>query len=215
MDGEEQKTTGAGAQRNDGGVKAGQGEGQQAQQGTDQGKGTAKNDVDVSAVKAQAVQSLLQGIGVSDEESLKGIIEEHRKQKESQMSDIEKKDAEITKLTKELVNERELRIMAEAKIQGIKLGANKDLIDDLVIIAKSKVTKDKDITVVLSEMKEAGAIYFKAEESQDVKPKGKAANATGLDLQGGAGKKKDDKADALLSGLFEKKERPKSRYFKN
>lgn len=210
MDGKE-KTTGAGAQVNDGGA-VGTEQGAQQQQQQQQVK---EQKVDVGAVKAQAIQSLLQGMGVSDEESLKGIIEEHKKQKESQMSDVEKKDAEIVRLTKELVNERELRIMAEAKIQGIKLGANRELIDDLVIVAKSKVTKDKDISVILSEMKEAGAIYFKAEEPQGTKPKGKAANATGLDLQTGAEKKKDDKTDPLLSGLFDKKERPKSRYFKN
>lgn len=174
-----------------------------------------KNSEDLKAAKSEAIKSLLSGIGVDNEETLKSIVSEYNKQKESQMSDVEKKDALIKKLTGELVTERELRIAAEAKIQGIKLGANKDLIDDLVIVAKSKVTEDKDIATVMSEMKEAGTVYFKQEESQQQGTPGKGQKKKGTN----ATDIKKDTAKTAESGsewvdrIFKKTEKKKSSYF--
>lgn len=196
------------------------------QQTQNQGQNTNSNqqqqnqqtqDVDVKAAQAEAVQNLLKGLGVQDEESLKNMIGEYNKQKESQMTDVEKKAAEITKLTQELVEERERRILAEAKIEGIKLGANKDLIDDLVVIAKSKVTKDKDISTVMSEMKEGNTVYFKTEETQQTQGAGKAKSKNVTAGKTGGEKNKEDgkdNGDAFMDRILKKKSKPKSNYFK-
>lgn len=174
-----------------------------------------KNSEDLKAAKSEAIKSLLSSIGVDNEEALKSIVSEYNKQKESQMSDAEKKDALIKKLTGDLVTERELRIVAEAKIQGIKLGANKDLIDDLVIVAKSKVTDDKDIATVMSEMKEAGAVYFKQEENQQQGTSGKGQKKKGTnatDIKKDTGKTVESGSE-WVDRIFKKTEKKKSSYF--
>lgn len=213
MDGQNQNTNNGadGAQNN------GAGNNNQQTQNQQQQNNQQTQNVDVKAVQTEAVQNLLKGLGVQDEDSLKNMISEYNKQKESQMSDVEKKTAEITKLTQELVEERERRILAEAKIEGIKLGANKDLIDDLVVIAKSKVTKDKDISAVMSEMKEGNAVYFKTEETQQTQGTGKAKPKNVTAGKTGGEKNKDngqDNGDAFMDRILKKKSKPKSNYFK-
>ena len=80
---------------------------------------------------------------------------------------MEKKDEALTAMTKQLATEHEARIVAEAKNAAIKLGAKPELVDDLVIIAKAKVTKDKDINAIIAEMKDStsGDVYFVKENN--------------------------------------------------
>lgn len=220
MDGQNQNTNNSadGAQNNGAGNNNQQIQNQQQQTNNNQQQQNTQQtqNIDVKAVQAEAVQNLLKGLGVQDEDSLKNMIGEYNKQKESQMSDIEKKTAEVTKLTQELVEERERRILAEAKIEGIKLGANKDLIDDLVVIAKSKVTKDKDISAVMSEMKEGNTVYFKTEETQQTQGTGKTKKNVTAGKTGGENTKENNNSsgDAFMDRILKKRSKPKSNYFK-
>lgn len=126
------------------------------------------NNVDVEKVKGDAVAEYLKSLGVENSESLQAIVKKAKEDEEANKTDLQKKDDALTATTKELVTEREARVIAEAKLSAIQLGAKPELVDDLVIIAKAKVTKDKDINAVIVEMKDStnGKIYFATEEDE-------------------------------------------------
>lgn len=124
---------------------------------------TEKNqNVDIEKTKSDAIAEYLKTLGVESDESLKDIVTKAKEAEEANKSDLQKKDDALTETTKELVAEKEARLIAEAKLLAIQLGAKPDLVDDLVIVAKAKVTKDKDINAVIAEMKDGttGKIYF-------------------------------------------------------
>lgn len=128
---------------------------------------TKKEAFDVEKVKSDAVAEYLQNLGYGEDE-LKGILEKDKAAKEANKTELEKKDDVLRETTAQLVAEREARMLADAKLTAIKLGAKPDMVEDLVAVAKSKVTKDKDITKVIAEIKDGktGKAYFASEEEQ-------------------------------------------------
>lgn len=137
---------------------------------TSQQTNTQQNDnVDVEKVKGDAIAEYLKSLGVENSDSLQAIVKKAKEDEEANKTALQKKDDELTATTKELVDEREARVIAEAKLSAIQLGAKPELVDDLVIVAKSKVTKDKDINVVIAEMKDStnGKIYFVTSDDED------------------------------------------------
>ena len=124
-------------------------------------KSTQPN-IDVDKVKSEAVSALLKELGYEDVEALKTVTTKAKAEEDAKKSDLEKKDEALTAMTRQLATEREARIVAEAKNAAIKLGAKPALVDDLVIVAKAKVTKDKDINAVITEIKDStvGDVYF-------------------------------------------------------
>lgn len=126
------------------------------------------NNVDVEKVKGDAIAEYLKSLGVENSDSLQAIVKKAKEDEEANKTDLQKKDDALTATTKELVNEREARVIAEAKLSAIQLGAKPELVDDLVIVAKAKVTKDKDINAVIVEMKDStnGKIYFASDEDE-------------------------------------------------
>lgn len=128
-----------------------------------------KPEVDVEAVKEQAVKEYMKSLGIEDDEKLKGIVTKAKEDEEKNKTDLEKKDDVIKETTRQLVEEREARQTAEAKLAAIKLGAKPEAVDDLVVIAKSRVTKDKDINKVISEIKDGtnGKMYFVSDEEKE------------------------------------------------
>ena len=128
---------------------------------------TKEEAVDVEKVKSDAVAEYLQSLGYGEDE-LKVILEKDKAAKEANKTELEKKDDVLRETTAQLVAEREARMLADAKLTAIKLGAKPDMVEDLVAVAKSKVTKDKDITKVIEEIKDGkpGKAYFASEEEQ-------------------------------------------------
>ena len=129
---------------------------------------TKKESVDVEKVKSDAVAEYLQNLGYGEDE-LKGILEKDKAAKEANKTELEKKEDVLRETTAQLVAEREARMLADAKLTAIKLGAKPDMVEDLVAVAKSKVTKDKDIAKVIAEIKDGktGKAYFGSEEEQE------------------------------------------------
>ena len=135
----------------------------EGQNNTNTSTSTEKNqNVDIEKTKSDAIAEYLKTLGVESDESLKDIVTKAKEAEEANKSDLQKKDDALTATTKELVEEKEARLIAEAKLSAIQLGAKPELVDDLVIVAKAKVTKDKDINAVIAEMKDGttGKIYF-------------------------------------------------------
>lgn len=142
---------------------------------TSQQTNTQQNsNVDVEKVKGDAIAEYLKSLGVENSESLQAIVKKAKEDEEANKTDLQKKDDALTATTKELVDEREARVIAEAKLSAIQLGAKPELVDDLVIVAKAKVTKDKDINAVIAEMKDStnGKIYFATGDEDETNKKG-------------------------------------------
>lgn len=155
---------------------------QQTQQSTQQ-KATetqTETKVDVEKVKSEALSGFLKELGVEDAEALRGIVTKHKENEDKNKTELERKNDTLTQTTKELAEEREARIIAEAKFSAVQLGAKPELVEDLVIIAKSKVTKDKDINAVIAEIKDSasGKVYFKSDDEEGTEEKGKNKNKT-------------------------------------
>ena len=181
------------------------------------------NNVDVEKVKGDAIAEYLKSLGVENSDSLQAIVKKAKEDEEANKTDLQKKDDALTATTKELVTEREARVIAEAKLSAIQLGAKPELVDDLVIVAKAKVTKEKDINAVIAEMKDStnGKIYFATEEDETNK-KGTVTRSrvkktteqnkqgTNGDSNNGDSKYAGTMAERLLAG----RKAVKSHYFK-
>lgn len=181
------------------------------------------NNVDVEKVKGDAIAEYLKSLGVENSDSLQAIVKKAKEDEEANKTDLQKKDDALTATTKELVTEREARVIAEAKLSAIQLGAKPELVDDLVIIAKAKVTKEKDINAVIAEMKDStnGKIYFSTDEDETNK-KGTVTRSrvkktteqnkqgTNGDSNNGDSKYAGTMAERLLAG----RKAVKSHYFK-
>ena len=184
------------------------------------------NNVDVEKVKGDAIAEYLKSLGVENSDSLQAIVKKAKEDEEANKTALQKKDDALTATTKELVNEREARVIAEAKLSAIQLGAKPELVDDLVIVAKAKVTKDKDINAVIAEMKDStnGKIYFVTndEEDDETNKKGTVTRSrvkktteqnkqgTNGDSNNGDSKYAGTMAERLLAG----RKAVKSHYFK-
>lgn len=184
------------------------------------------NNVDVEKVKGDAIAEYLKSLGVENPDSLQAIVKKAKEDEEANKTALQKKDDALTATTKELVEEREARVIAEAKLSAIQLGAKPELADDLVVVAKAKVTKDKDINAVIAEMKDStnGKIYFVTndEEDDETNKKGtvtrsRVKKTTEQNKQGtnGDSNNGDSKyAGTMAERLFAGRKVVKSHYFK-
>lgn len=182
---------------------------------------TNTNVVDTEKVKNDAIAEYLKELGVEDGDTLKGIVTKAKEEEEKNKTDLQKSNDTLTATTKELVAEREARIIAEAKLSAIQLGAKPELVDDLVIIAKAKVTKDKDINVIIAEIKDStsGKVYF-SDEDEEEKQKGtvtrKRVNKkqeTNIDDNKNTDNQKNKNKGTMAERLLANRVKPKSHYF--
>lgn len=195
---------------------------QNTQQNTNaNSQNTNTNAVDTEKVKNDAIAEYLKELGVEDGDTLKGIVTKAKEEEEKNKTDLQKSNDTLTATTKELVAEREARIIAEAKLSAIQLGAKPELVDDLVIIAKAKVTKDKDINVIIAEIKDStsGKVYFSNEDEEE-KQKGtvtrKRVNKkpeTNIDDNKNADGQKNKNKGTMAERLLANRAKPKSHYF--
>lgn len=182
------------------------------------------NNVDVEKVKGDAIAEYIKSLGVENSDSLQEIVKKAKEDEEASKTALQKKDDALTATTKELVDEREARVIAEAKLSAIQLGAKPELVDDLVIVAKAKVTKDKDINAVIAEMKDStnGKIYFSTNDEDETNKKGTVTRSrvkktteqnkqsTNGESNNGDSKYAGTMAERLLAG----RKAVKSHYFK-
>lgn len=204
---------------------------QQTQQGTETQTKTEPK-VDVERVKSEALSGFLKELGVEDAEALRGIVTKHKEDENKNKTELERKNDTLTQTTKELAEEREARIIAEAKFSAVQLGAKPELVEDLVIIAKAKVTKDKDINAVIAEIKDSasGKVYFQSDEEEEEeagknKTKGKTVtrarvtkpsekSGTKKEEEKGVAETKEEHKGSMAERLLAGRKTSKSHYFK-
>lgn len=166
-------------------------------------KQDTEKPVDVEGIKKDAVSAYLKGLGV-DEESLKGILQKNKEEEEANKTELQKKDDALKETTKKLVEEQKARMLSDAKIAAIKLGARSDLVDDIVILAQAKVTDDKDIQKVVEEMKEGDKshTYFVDENEEKEKTKNRKQRNVTRKRTGKQGNSGDDDEDDRFAGTL-------------
>lgn len=175
------------------------------------------NNVDVEKTKKQGVNEILAALGVDSKEDLQTIVNQYKQEQESKKSDLEKANDSNKTLTKKLVEEKERADIAEAKLAAITLGAKPDLVDDLVIVAKSKATEDKKILDVIEEIKKSnsGSVYFVSEEEKkEDKKNRRTVTRTNSKMQEKKQKEENEEAvGSLAQRLFARKQTTKNSYF--
>ena len=128
-------------------------------------------EVDVEKVKSDALAEFVKSLGVEDTDKLKQYVNSAREAEQAGMTELERANTTLTATTKALAEEKEARTMAEAKLSAIKAGVKPELVDDVVLIAKTKVTSEKTIDAVIAEMKDSntGKFYFEDESEEPIK----------------------------------------------
>lgn len=227
---EEVKGTGTEGQQGTEGTQNQQTQQSTKQQTTETQKQETQTEtkVDVEKVKSEALSEFLKELGVEDAEALRGIVTKHKEDEDKNKTELERKNDTLTQTTKELADEREARIIAEAKLSAVQLGAKPELVDDLVVVAKAKVTKDKDINAVIAEIKDStsGKVYFKSDEEDEEeagknKTKGKTVTRARVTKPSEKSKgkeeeegKKEEHKGSMAERLLEGRKEKKSHYFK-
>lgn len=135
-----------------------------------------KNEVDVEKVKSDALSSLFKDLGVEDADSLKGIVTKAKEAEDANKTELQKKEDALLQTTKELSAVKNENMILKAKLSAVELGADLEMLDDLVAVAVSRATKDKDVNAVIAEIKDgvSGKHYFKQDkEEEEQKPEKK------------------------------------------
>ena len=182
------------------------------------------SNADIDKIGSDAVNKLLSSYGFENVEDLKKMVDKVKEEEQARMSDSEKKDANIEALTKKLAESEKGRLFSESKLAAIKLGAKPELVDDLVAVAMSRATKDKDVSAVISEIKEGdtGAVYFNKESDNSQQQNNLGAtrgkpgvNKNNSQQQNNSGGKNPgvDFVNSFVKSMGDTKE--KKRYFKS
>ena len=150
------------------------------QQNTNQNNQAQQNNAVQNTQQVEQKDTLkefMEKNGIDDADALSKFWEDHKKAEDAKKDDLTKANDTITSLTKKLNEAVNRAVIAEAKISAMKLGARPELVDDLVIVAKSRATGDKTVETVISEIKgsDSGKFYF-ADESEQNNSTGNVTN---------------------------------------
>ena len=160
------------------------------------------------------ISEYLKKIGLSENDSVEDIIKKHNDDVEKNKTEIQKKDDVIKSTTKKYIKEKERADETEAKLIAYQLGCKKELVDDVVIIAKSKLKDGKSMSDIITEIKNSdrGSFFFDIEEDEEEMEKpSKNKNTRGKVGE----KKKEDEKESVVDRLFKNKPTKKPYYFKN
>lgn len=103
--------------------------------------------------KQQGKQSVLNALGFKTEEDAKNAFNLLKALQDSQKTAEQKAEENKNTAIQQKTDAEQRAAMAEAKLSCVMNGVNKDAVDDVIVIAMSKVTDDKPLETVLTEMK--------------------------------------------------------------
>lgn len=159
--------------------------------------------------KHEGKRSVLSALGFKTEEEAKSAVSLYNALVNSQKSEEEKHKSELDKANEEKTESLKRAEAAENKLACFEAGVNKDSIDDVMAIAVTKITENKDLGKVLSEMKKDNkyAAFFETEKGSD--GTGHNPGHMGSGSFGKAG----DYGKNLGAAFAKKDEQKKSSYF--
>ena len=103
--------------------------------------------------KQQGKQSVLNALGFKTEDEAKSAFNLLKALQDSQKSEADKKEEEKNTAIQGKTDAEKRAKLAEAKLSCVVSGVDKDCVDDVLVIAMSKVSDDKTLDDVLSDMK--------------------------------------------------------------
>jgi len=104
--------------------------------------------------KNEGKRSVLKALGFKSEDEAKEAIEKYNKYLEDQKSESEKQAEALNKANDEKAEAIKRAKAAEDKVACYNSGIESEYIDDVLAIASTKVSDEKDLVAVLKEMKE-------------------------------------------------------------
>lgn len=155
--------------------------------------------------KKQGRRSAFRDLGFKSEKEAREFVQKHRELDDQQMTPEQKKAAEAEKNDLQRTEAEARAEAAENKLLALELGVKKDSIEDILAIANVKVTDDKDLEDVLTEMKEDKRYRGFFEDSSD---------GTGDDITHKSKQKKAQNIGKRLAESQAKNNVGKSSYFR-
>lgn len=104
--------------------------------------------------KKEGKRAILKALGFESEDDAKKAMEDYNKYLETQKSESEKQKEAIDKANNEKIEALNRAKAAENKVACYNSGIAAEYIDDVLAIASTKVSDEKDLVEVLKEMKE-------------------------------------------------------------
>lgn len=141
----------------------------------------------MKAEKESAKKALLKELGVEDAKSAKDGLAEYKKILDKDKTDAQKAQDDLAAETKAKTEAEKRALLAEAKVEVLSAGCKPEYLDDVITLAMTKVSEDKNLAAVVKEMKEDTkySAFFGESDS------GSGDKGTG----GGAGFKRKDGSD--------------------
>lgn len=108
----------------------------------------------MKAEKESAKKALLKELGVDDAKTAKEGLAKYREILDKDKTDAERAKEGLAAETRAKGEAERRALLAEAKVEALSAGCNPVYLDDLITLASSRVTEDKDLAAVVKEMKE-------------------------------------------------------------
>lgn len=119
----------------------------------------------IATEKRNNKTSVYKGLGFENEEEAKDFITKYRQQEENNKTELEKIQQQVATLEAEKKAESLKAQSLEYRFTAIKEGCQPDSANDVVLLAKAKMTDDKDFETALKEIKDQYPVMFKQSES--------------------------------------------------
>lgn len=107
----------------------------------------------MKAEKESAKKALLKEIGVEDAKSAKEGLAEYKKILDKDKTEAQKAQESLGTETKARKEAEARAALAEAKVEVLSAGCKADYLEDVITLALSRVTNDKNLQVIVKEMK--------------------------------------------------------------
>lgn len=140
--------------------------------------------------KESGKKAAYRALGFEDEKSAKEEMKVYKEWKDSQKTEQEKQTEALSEANKKASQAEQRALRAEAKVAALTLGANPEGLDDLITLALTKVTDDKDLVTVMTEMqgnKTFSSFFIKTENEEENQSGKGTGNNVGTQSQGSNG----------------------------
>lgn len=186
---------GDGAGGSEGGQSGDEGSGGDKGTGNQSGKTFTQEDVNalLKKEKESAKKALLKELGVEDAKSAKEGLAKYKEILDKDKSAAEKAGETLAAEQKAKAEAEKRALLAEAKVEVLSAGCKPEYLDDVITLAMTKVSENKDLATVVKEMKEDTKYSaFFGEGGSDSGDKGTGGGAgfkrkEGSDKKGGLG----------------------------
>lgn len=143
----------------------------------------------LASEKRKNISNVYKDLGFEKPEDAKAFIEKYKDEEEKKKDDLTKAQDRVAELEKEKATEAKKAREAEYKFKAIEEGCDAKNATDVVALAISKMTDDKDFDAALKEVKESYPIMFESSNNDNNPGTGSSANnprrkSTGKELEG-------------------------------